>query len=78
VLQGAADGSVWEARFVAKPRASIDEQIIVFDADVVDVRQHSAPYAEVTGLVGFQLKDPVSTVKRWQRQIERMRQAGQC
>jgi hypothetical protein len=73
VLHAVADGSIWEARFVAKQRVGTDEQTIVFDADVVEVRQHSAPYAEVTGLVGFQLKDPLSTVNRWQRQIDRMR-----
>jgi hypothetical protein len=46
---------------------------VVFDATVIDVRRHAAPYAEVTGLIGFRLNDPVSTLDRWRRQIERIR-----
>jgi hypothetical protein len=76
VLHAAVDGSIWEARFAAKPRANTDEQLIAFDAEVTEVRQHSAPYAEVLSLVGFQLKDPASTLNRWQHQIERLRSSS--
>jgi len=48
-------------------------ELAVFDATVIDVRRHVAPYAEVTGLIGFRLNDPVSTLDRWRRQIERIR-----
>ncbi len=72
VLHAAAESAIWETRLVAQPRADADE-LVVFDATVIGVRRHAAPYAEVTGLVSFRLNDPVSTLDRWRRQIERMR-----
>ena len=72
VLHAVADGAVWETRLVAQARAD-SADLVVFDAEVIDVRRHAAPYAEVTGLIGFRLTDPVSTLDRWRRQIERMR-----
>jgi hypothetical protein len=72
VLHAVAEGAVWETRFSAQPRADADG-LVVFDAEVIGVRRHAAPYAEVTGLIGFRLNDPVSTLDRWRRQIERMR-----
>jgi hypothetical protein len=72
VLHAAADGAVWETRLVAQVRADADG-LVVFDAEVTGVHRHAAPYAEVTGLVGFRLHDSASTLDRWRRQIERMR-----
>jgi hypothetical protein len=72
VLYAAAAGAVWEARFVAVLRAGSHTPVI-FDADVSEVHRQAAPYAEVTALVGFRLSDPPSTVERWRRQIEEMR-----
>jgi hypothetical protein len=72
VLYAAAAGAVWEAKFVAILRAGSNTPVI-FDADVTEVHRHAAPYAEITALVGFRLSDPPSTVERWRRQIEEMR-----
>jgi flavin reductase (DIM6/NTAB) family NADH-FMN oxidoreductase RutF len=73
VLHAVADGAVWEARLVAQSRADAND-LVVFDAEVIGVHRHAAPYAEVTGLIGFRLNDPASTLDRWRRQIERMRE----
>jgi hypothetical protein len=72
VLYAAAAGVVWETKLVAVPRAGTDTPAI-FDADVIEVHRHAAPYAEVTALIGFRLIDPIFTVERWQRQIAQMR-----
>jgi hypothetical protein len=71
-LHAVADGAVWEARLISRPRADADE-LSVFDAQVTEVRRHAAPYAETTQLIGFRLHDPAATLERWRRQIERMR-----
>jgi hypothetical protein len=72
VLHAVAEGAVWEARLMSRPRADADE-LTVFDAEVVEVRRHAAPYAETTQLIGFRLHDPAATLERWRRQMERMR-----
>jgi hypothetical protein len=72
VLHAVADGAVWETRLISQPRADAAE-LTVFDAQVVEVRRHAAPYAEATGLIGFRLHDPAATLDRWRLQIERMR-----
>jgi hypothetical protein len=75
VLHALADGAVWETRLKAHPRNDAHE-MAVFDAEVIDVRRHAAPYADVTGLIGFRLHDPAAALERWRRQIERMRIAA--
>ena len=75
VLYAAAAGAVWEAKFVATLRGGSDTPVI-FDGEVIEVHRHAAPYAEVTTLIGFRLSDPPSTVERWRRQIEQMRDPG--
>ena len=72
VLHAVADGAVWETRLRSQPRADAHE-LSVFDAEVIDVRGHAAPYADVTGLIGYRLHDPTATLERWRRQIDRMR-----
>lgn len=72
VLYAEADGAVWETRLTVQRRAHVTE-LTVFDAQLTYVRRHAAPYAVVTGLVGFRLQDPAATLERWRRQIERMR-----
>ena len=74
VLHAVADGAIWETRLAARPREDDGAGgLAIFDADVIGVSRHAAPYAEVTGLIGFRLNDPVSTLDRWRRQIERLR-----
>ena len=74
VLHAVADGAVWEARLISRPRADADE-VAVFDAEIIEVRRHAAPYAQTTQLIGFRLHDTAATLERWRRQIERMRVA---
>jgi len=71
-LYGAAQGSVWEAQLVVH-RHDIVANLALFNAHVSDVRCHSAPYADVTSLVGFRLHDPDSAVDRWRQQINQLR-----
>jgi hypothetical protein len=72
VLHAEADGAVWETRLTVQPRADATD-LTVFDAQLTYVRRHAAPYAVVTGLIGFRLQDPTATLERWRRQIDRMR-----
>jgi hypothetical protein len=74
VLHAVADGAVWETRLISQPRADATE-VTVFDAQVIEVRRHAAPYAEATGLIEFHLHDPAATLERWRLQIERMRES---
>jgi hypothetical protein len=46
-----------------------------FEAEVEAVRQHIAPYADVTGGVTFALHDPQAALPRWQRQVAALRVA---
>ena len=71
-LYGVADGSVWEVRLHLKRQVS--GEWALFDTDVETVTRHTAPYAEVTGLVGFRLVDPVSATDRWRKQITMLRE----
>lgn len=71
-LYGAAEGSVWEAQLVVQ-RHEIAANLALFNAEVTNVRCHSAPYAQVTGLVGFRLHDPDSAMERWRQQLEQLR-----
>jgi hypothetical protein len=44
-----------------------------FEAEVQQVRQHTAQYAKVTGGITFSLNHPATTLSRWQRQITALR-----
>jgi hypothetical protein len=46
-----------------------------FEAEVETVRQHIAPYADVTGGITFSLHEPQAVLPRWQRQIAALRAA---
>ena len=70
-LYAVADGSVWEALLYLKRQVS--SGLALFDTDVENVACHTAPYAEVTGLVGFRLLDPASVTDRWRKQITVLR-----
>jgi len=76
-LFAAAEGSVWEVRLEA---GAGDHDgaggALRFEAHVIGVRCHAAPYAQVTGMIGFHLLDPASTVVRWRAQIERLHRFG--
>jgi len=69
----AAAGAVWEARVTAVAAADGDGPTRRYEAELVTIRRHAAPYAEVTGLVGYRLLEPDAVVARWRAQIERLR-----
>jgi len=52
-----------------------DVPLALFEAEVQSVRNHVAPYADVTGGVTFFLHDPEAVLPRWQRQIAALRAA---
>lgn len=72
ILLTAIEGSVWEARLDARVVQDGVEGATRFDARVTAARRHAAPYAEVTGMVGFRLHDPEDVLERWRGQIERL------
>jgi len=76
ILFAAAEGSVWEARLDARPTGDDGQGLARFDAQAVAVRRHVAPYAEVTGMIGFRLHDPDDVIARWHKQIERLAHPG--
>jgi hypothetical protein len=74
VLFTAYDGAVWEGRLelTRRPGPPADGAVI-FDGRVIASRRHAAPYAEVLGLVAFQLHDSAATLARWSAQLDRLR-----
>jgi hypothetical protein len=53
-----------------------DVPLACFEAEVVRVRQHAAPYADVTAGITFALHDPQAVLARWLRQIAALRSAA--
>jgi hypothetical protein len=77
VLHAAADGAVWAVRARMGRRAPARAgTLAVFDGEILDVRRHAAPYAEVAGLVDFRLKAPSETLARWASQVADLRADG--
>ena len=56
--------------------SSLDPSLACFEAELVELRTHKAPYATVSGGVTFALHEPQSVLQRWQKQIDAMRQAA--
>jgi hypothetical protein len=76
-LFAVSDGSVWEVRLEANAGdADGTEGSLRFETRVLAARRHAAPYAEVTGMIGFRLLDPDPTILRWRAQIGRLRRTG--
>jgi hypothetical protein len=75
VLHAAFDGAVWQGRLQLSRReaAEVPGEPVIFDGEVVDVSCHVAPYAEVTGLISYLLKDVAPTLARWELQIQHLR-----
>lgn len=74
----ALDGGMCELRLKARRLAKLSAEapLACFEADVVEVRMHKAPYATVSGGVTFALHEPQSVLQRWQKQVDAMRQAA--
>ena len=72
------DGGMCELRMRCRRLAhsSPDAPLAFFEAELVEVRIHKAPYATVSGGVTFALHEPQSVLQRWQKQIDAMRQAA--
>jgi hypothetical protein len=72
------EGGICELRMKCRPLTppSSDSPLAFFEAELVEVRMHQAPYAAVTGGVTFKLHEPQSVLKRWQTQIDAMRRAA--
>ena len=72
------DGGMSEVRMRCHRLAQVspDVPLACFEAELVEVRAHKAPYATVSGGITFALHEPQSVLARWQRQIDAMRQAG--
>ncbi len=72
------DGGMCELRMTCRRLvgASPGTPLALFEAELVEVRLHKAPYASVSGGVTFALHDPQSVLQRWQTQIDAMRQAA--
>jgi hypothetical protein len=71
------DGGICEMKLRCRRLAhsSAEVPLAFFEAEVESVRQHVAPYANVTGGVTFALHDPTAVLPRWQRQIAALRAA---
>ncbi len=71
------DGGICELRLRSRrlPHSSAELPLAFFEAEVETVRQHIAPYADVTGGITFSLHDPQAVLPRWQRQIAALRAA---
>jgi hypothetical protein len=70
-------GGVCEMRLRSRrlPHSSAEVPLAFFEAEVEAVRQHIAPYADVTGGITFSLHEPQAVLPRWQRQIAALRAA---
>ncbi|HTI84941.1 MAG TPA: pyridoxamine 5'-phosphate oxidase family protein [Acetobacteraceae bacterium] len=74
----ALDGGMCELRLKSRRLAELaaESPLACFEADLVEVRMHKAPYATVSGGVTFALHEPQSVMRRWQKQIDAMRHAA--
>lgn len=72
------DGGMCELRMTCRRLAQSLPEVPLgfFEAELVEVRIHKAPYATVTGGVTFALHEPQSVLQRWQKQIDALRQAA--
>jgi hypothetical protein len=70
-LSLALDGGICEMRLRARKYSDGTPEVPLafFEAEVEQVRQHSAGYAKVTGGITFSLNDSATEQSRWQRQI---------
>ena len=71
------DGGMCELRMRCRPllQASSDIPLAFFEAELLEVRVHKAPYAAVSGGVTFSVHEPQSVLPRWQKQIAAMKAA---
>lgn len=75
-LFAAADGIVWEVRLDATSECTTSIGPQAFRMKMVSIRHHRAPYADVAGMISFDLHEPQDSIARWRRQIVAMRAAA--
>jgi hypothetical protein len=51
--------------------ASPDIPLAFFEAELMEVRFHKAPYATISSGITFAVHEPQSVLPRWQKQIRR-------
>lgn len=71
------DGGLCELRMKCRRLAhsSSNGPLAFFEAELLEVRTHKAPYATVSSGVTFVLHEPQSVLHRWEKQVDAMRQA---
>jgi hypothetical protein len=69
------NGGICELRMRAHKYSDGTQEVPLafFEAEVIEVREHRAPYAEVTTGIAFTLRNPSAVLARWQRQISALR-----
>lgn len=72
------DRGMCELRMRARRLQKVPPEVPLacFEAEVVRVREHVAPYADVTAGITFALHDLHAVLPRWQRQIAALRAAA--
>lgn len=72
------DGGMCELRMTCRRLAHspLDAQLITFEAELAEWRNHKASYAEIRSGITFELHEPQAVLQRWQRQIDAMRHAA--
>ncbi|MDN5871252.1 MAG: pyridoxamine 5'-phosphate oxidase family protein [Nitrococcus sp.] len=72
------DGGMCELLMRARrlDHTSPDVPLAFFQADVELAKLHRAAYAAITSGITFALHDPSTVLRRWERQIAAMREAG--
>jgi len=75
-LSVALDHGICELRLQARRLANDDGPLALFEATVLEVRSHVAPYADVISGVSFSLHQPDAVHARWQRQLAALQAAA--
>jgi hypothetical protein len=72
------DGGMCELRMNCRRLAHSlpDIPLAFFEAELIEVRMHKAAYATVSSGITFVLHEPQSVLRRWQKQIDSIRQAA--
>ena len=77
LLQAVIGPRVVKVRFSARPLGNIEVagmSLAAFEATVIDGSEDSAPYAEVTSGLRYELKDPEAVADRWEAQLDALRE----
>jgi hypothetical protein len=76
VLTLALDRGLCEVRLHARRLAPDEGPLALFEGTAEEVRNHAAPYADVTSGITFSLHQPEAVQARWLRQIAALKAAA--